>query len=231
VELSKAAIESEMDIDKDKAKLIQAHEKTLHAMLRRIERDRREQMKHRQSDTHRLIQRNKNLLKDIYNRQTHEKRKTKQFLNWSLSDIFAFENIKKNSVTNQQPRRNILHQSEDDIRDIRLATKLVAPKSQKIHKPAKAKNIIINKRESLPNFRQHKYYQNKQNALMMLRNDPKNRNRSHITLNGRSKAPAKGTLMNVMKHRAGGKKKMDHNRSYNAHYGEQPSMIGEYSNP
>ena len=73
VEYSKAAIESEMDIDKELRKLINAHDKNIHAMLRRIERDRREQMKHRQEDTQRLMQRNKNLLKDIMNRQNQEK--------------------------------------------------------------------------------------------------------------------------------------------------------------
>jgi len=73
VEYSKAAIESEMDIDKELRKLINAHDKNIHAMLRRIERDRREQMKHRQEDTQRLVQRNKNLLKDIMNRQNQEK--------------------------------------------------------------------------------------------------------------------------------------------------------------
>lgn len=68
VEYTKAAIESEMEVDKDLQKLILVHEKTIHAMLRRIERDRREQTKHRQEDTNRLLQRNKNLLRDINSR-------------------------------------------------------------------------------------------------------------------------------------------------------------------
>lgn len=87
VEMSKAAIESEVDINKERNKLISNHEKTLQALLRRVERDRREQLKHRQFDTQRLIQRNKNLIKDIFNRQAQEKRKTKKFLQWALSDI------------------------------------------------------------------------------------------------------------------------------------------------
>lgn len=93
VELGKAAIESEMNMDKEKNKLVALHEKSLHAMLRRIERDRREQMKHRQDDTQRLVQRNKNLLKDIYSRQAQEKRKTKEFLNWALGDIHKLEDM------------------------------------------------------------------------------------------------------------------------------------------
>mmetsp|Transcript_30423 Transcript_30423/g.29895 ORF Transcript_30423/g.29895 Transcript_30423/m.29895 type:complete len:120 (-) Transcript_30423:433-792(-) len=73
VEYTKAAIESELDIDKDKERLIAAHQKTIEAMLRRIERDRREQTRHRKDDTQRLVQRNKNLLKDIDTRQAQEK--------------------------------------------------------------------------------------------------------------------------------------------------------------
>jgi hypothetical protein len=40
----------------------------LAALLKRIQRDRNEQLKHRQIDSQRLIQRNKNLLLDLLNK-------------------------------------------------------------------------------------------------------------------------------------------------------------------
>ena len=42
-------------------------------------------MKHRQVDSTRLIQRNKNLLNDILEKQGTEKRRTQNFLKYSLS--------------------------------------------------------------------------------------------------------------------------------------------------
>jgi hypothetical protein len=48
----------------------------LAALLKRIQRDRNEQLKHRQIDSQRLIQRNKNLLLDLLNKQNMETRRT-----------------------------------------------------------------------------------------------------------------------------------------------------------
>ena len=48
----------------------------LAALLKRIQRDRNEQLKHRQMDSQRLIQRNKNLLLDLLNKQNTETRRT-----------------------------------------------------------------------------------------------------------------------------------------------------------
>ena len=56
----------------------------MQALLRRIQRDREEQVKHRQIDSNRLIQRNKNLLNDILEKQGTEKRRTQHFLKYSL---------------------------------------------------------------------------------------------------------------------------------------------------
>jgi hypothetical protein len=52
--------------------------------LRRIQRDREEQVKHRQKDSTRLIQRNKNLLNDILEKQATEQRRTENFLKYAL---------------------------------------------------------------------------------------------------------------------------------------------------
>ena len=54
------------------------------ALLKRIQRDRNEQLKHRQIDSQRLIQRNKNLLLDLLNKQNMETRRTNQFLRVAL---------------------------------------------------------------------------------------------------------------------------------------------------
>mmetsp|Transcript_1454 Transcript_1454/g.2546 ORF Transcript_1454/g.2546 Transcript_1454/m.2546 type:complete len:125 (-) Transcript_1454:40-414(-) len=56
----------------------------LAALLKRIQRDRNEQLKHRQIDSQRLIQRNKNLLLDLLNKQNMETRRTTQFLRFAL---------------------------------------------------------------------------------------------------------------------------------------------------
>lgn len=56
----------------------------LAALLKRIQRDRNEQLKHRQMDSQRLIQRNKNLLLDLLNKQNTETRRTNQFLRFAL---------------------------------------------------------------------------------------------------------------------------------------------------
>ena len=57
---------------------------TLQSLLKRIQRDREEQVKHRQQDSQRLIQRNKNLLQDILEKQATEQRRTFTFLRYAL---------------------------------------------------------------------------------------------------------------------------------------------------
>jgi len=65
-------------------KLRQKHQQSLQTLLKRIQRDREEQVKHRQLDSTRLIQRNKNLLQDILEKQSLEQRRTQQFLKFAL---------------------------------------------------------------------------------------------------------------------------------------------------
>jgi hypothetical protein len=48
-------------IEKKEAKLRHSQQLALAALLKRIQRDRNEQLKHRQQDSQRLIQRNKNI--------------------------------------------------------------------------------------------------------------------------------------------------------------------------
>ena len=74
----------EENIEKHEALLRQKQQQALSALLKRIQRDRNEQLKHRQIDSQRLIQRNKNLLLDLLNKQNIETRRTNQFLRVAL---------------------------------------------------------------------------------------------------------------------------------------------------
>ena len=71
-------------IEKQEALLRQKQQQALSALLKRIQRDRNEQLKHRQIDSQRLIQRNKNLLLDLLNKQNMETRRTNGFLKMAL---------------------------------------------------------------------------------------------------------------------------------------------------
>ena len=53
-------------------------------MLKRIQRDRDEQLKHRARDSQRLIQRNKNILHDVIERHLQEAKKTHEYLKFAL---------------------------------------------------------------------------------------------------------------------------------------------------
>lgn len=72
-------------LTKEETILRQKQQNQMSTLLRRIQRDREEQVKHRQVDSTRLIQRNKNLLNDILEKQGTEKRRTQNFLKYSLS--------------------------------------------------------------------------------------------------------------------------------------------------
>lgn len=64
-------------IQKKEAKFMQQQQLAVAAMLKRIQRDRNEQLKHREQDSERLIQRNKNVRNDLLARQSAELKKTK----------------------------------------------------------------------------------------------------------------------------------------------------------
>lgn len=71
-------------LDRETEKLRSKQALTLQSLLKRIQRDREEQVKHRQQDSQRLIQRNKNLLQDILEKQATEQRRTYSFLRYAL---------------------------------------------------------------------------------------------------------------------------------------------------
>lgn len=84
--IEKERMEEELEeiILKQEEKLRRKQQLALSALLKRIQRDRNEQLKHRQVDSQRLIQRNKNLLLDLLKKQNMEIRRTTQFLNFAL---------------------------------------------------------------------------------------------------------------------------------------------------
>lgn len=71
---------------KQEERLRAKQQMALAALLKRIQRDRNEQLKHRQMDSQRLIQRNKNLLLDLLNKQNTETRRTNHFLRFALGN-------------------------------------------------------------------------------------------------------------------------------------------------
>lgn len=88
-EFERNKMESEMQavIEKKEAKLKHKQQLALAALLKRIQRDRNEQLKHRQIDSQRLIQRNKNILNDLINKQNQETKRTLEMLKKTLSNI------------------------------------------------------------------------------------------------------------------------------------------------
>ena len=85
-EFERNKLEAEMQtvLQKKEAKLRHTQQLTLAALLKRIQRDRNEQLKHRQQDSQRLIQRNKNILNDLLNKQTAETKRTLDHLKQTL---------------------------------------------------------------------------------------------------------------------------------------------------
>ena len=77
-EFERNKLEAEMQavLQKKEAKLRHQQQLALAALLKRIQRDRNEQLKHRQQDSQRLIQRNKNILNDLFNKQSAETKRT-----------------------------------------------------------------------------------------------------------------------------------------------------------
>lgn len=63
-------------IERKEAKLKHSQQLALAALLKRIQRDRNEQLRHRQIDSQRLIQRNKNLRNDLLVKQKAEATRT-----------------------------------------------------------------------------------------------------------------------------------------------------------
>ena len=219
VEYTKAAIESEMEVDKDLQKLILVHEKTIHAMLRRIERDRREQTKHRQEDTNRLLQRNKNLIRDINNRQNQEKRKTKQFLTWALSDIHTFHNLKSSKSIITQSGKEIMNKRLNKLNKMKnpkSLAKLIGSHTHKINRNVKKFNSLMKNQDILPLVKNQRKIRSE---FKVYRKDKILRNKSFAGPDRDSKF--NNNLINICKHKAGMKplKNNLHNYSYNDAYG------------
>jgi len=59
-------------VERKEAQIKQKQQLELQAMLKRIQRDRNEQIKHRQSESHKLLKRNNNIKNDLLQRQRLE---------------------------------------------------------------------------------------------------------------------------------------------------------------
>ena len=96
-------------IQKKEQKLRHSQQLQLAALLKRIQRDRNEQLKHRQQDSQRLIQRNKNILNDLLNKQNSEIKRTldnlKQTLGMTKMDAVSIEKPKAKPGTGQLKKR------------------------------------------------------------------------------------------------------------------------------
>lgn len=117
-EFERNKLEAEMQavIQKKEAKLRHQQQLALAALLKRIQRDRNEQLKHRQQDSQRLIQRNKNILNDLLNKQNAETKRTLENLKQTLgmtrldkiAEVDPNNNPKANSrlpMSSQQRKR------------------------------------------------------------------------------------------------------------------------------
>lgn len=71
-------------IERKEAKFKHQQQLALAALLKRIQRDRNEQLRHRQIDSQRLIQRNKNLRNDLLQKQRAEAAKTIESIRTTL---------------------------------------------------------------------------------------------------------------------------------------------------
>jgi hypothetical protein len=83
---------------KQERNLRKRQQMALATLLKRIQRDREEQLKHRFEDAQRLMKRNSNLLKDMLKKQSQEQRKTSQFLKYALGkrEVKTDEEIMQN---------------------------------------------------------------------------------------------------------------------------------------
>jgi len=79
-------------IEKKEEQLRKQQQLSLSALLKRIQRDRSEQLQHRKLDSTRLAQRNKNILNDLLNKQVAETKKTLDQLKQNL-DMVALDKV------------------------------------------------------------------------------------------------------------------------------------------
>jgi len=92
-------------IKKEETKLKSKHEAGLTALLKRIQRDRNEQLLHRQIDSKRMIQRNKNLITNIQKKQEMECKKTHEFMQYSLGTRAPSKTINQQTRSQSNRRR------------------------------------------------------------------------------------------------------------------------------
>ena len=85
-------------IEKKEAKIKGQQQLTLSVLLKRIQRDRNEQLKQRQLDSQRLIQRNKNLLNDVLVKHSTETKKTIECVKKTLESVRTGEQLSNSKL-------------------------------------------------------------------------------------------------------------------------------------
>jgi hypothetical protein len=94
-------------IDKEEIKIKARHETALTALLKRIQRDRNEQLLNRQIDSKRMIQRNKNMIQHIIKGQDMEKKKTREFLHYSLGTREPAKKVNSKTRTQSSKKKRL----------------------------------------------------------------------------------------------------------------------------
>lgn len=98
IEIQKHQESINIKVEKEEDKLRKRQQLSINSLMKRIQRDRDEQLIHRQTDSRVLIQRNKNVLADVIERQQVETKNTIIFLKYGLGKRTAKDMVGNDSV-------------------------------------------------------------------------------------------------------------------------------------
>jgi len=108
-EKQKMEFELQDQMGKKEAKIKNQQQLAISALLKRIQRDRNEQLHQRQMDSQRLIQRNKNLLNDLLIKHGFELKKTIECVKTALEGARTGETIQSaGSTLNKMPQMSTI---------------------------------------------------------------------------------------------------------------------------
>eukprot|EP00347_Sterkiella_histriomuscorum_P012429 403368613 len=130
-ERSKCDQQAQDKIDREVTRLRGKQQSALNSLLKRIQRDRDEQLKHRAQDSQRLIQRNRNILQDVIadtDQQSSALRTPTTYANTNTNrqqqhqHAMSVGRQQQNSIVKSQIGRHNLNQSEHDISPLNLSS-------------------------------------------------------------------------------------------------------------
>ena len=150
-------------------------------------------------------------------------------MNWALSDIHTFSNLKGSKSAVTQSGKGMMRKRVNNIKNIKMQ-RSIPPGSQKLTKNLRQFNMLMGKRESLPQVKRKK---NIHELLRIKKGKPTIRNKSSTvksksSMGMNSDLKINRSLMNISKHKAGVKpvKKKNPNFSYNNAYGVLDEVSG-----